>query len=417
MTRRRSIRRSPGRSSRRDARRPDRGDDVREQPQPVVAAPLGVELDAEQVAPGDRAARTAGRGSSSASDDVGAGPVGGARRRSGRSRSRRRGAIPANAGWSRRRSTWFQPMWGSVGASVEPSRPARQHAERRRAVLVAALEQELEAEADPEERPAGGDPVADRLDEPGPLPGAPSPAPPRRRRARRARRRPARSSARVARTTSPRRRHGQRLVDADEVAGAVVDDREPGRAPARPEWRRSSERALRRGHAPAARIRLAGGAQRPAERLERGLGQVVVVPAGAADVERRAGRPGERLERVLDELERQLADPLAAERQVDRRRTAGRRRRGPRSRRDSSIGTVASPKRTIPARSPSASANAAPRTSATSSTVWCSSTSRSPRRPDLEVEQAVVGERAEQVVVEADAGRDRRRRPSRRGRA
>ena len=36
---------------------------------------------------------------------------------------------------------------------------------------------------------------------------------------------------------------------------------------------------------------------------------------------------------------------------------------------------------------------------------------------DREVEQAVVGERAEQVVVEADAGIDRRCGPRRRGRA
>ena len=73
----------------------------------------------------------------------------------------------------------------------------------------------------------------------------------------------------------------------------------------------------------------------------------------------------------------------------------------------SSIGT--SPARTgaIPARSPSASANAEPRTSATSSTVWCSSTWRSPSALDGQIEQAVVGERAEQVIVEPDAGVDR----------
>ena len=51
--------------------------------------------------------------------------------------------------------------------------------------------------------------------------------------------------------------------------------------------------------------------------LERGLGQVMVVPAAARHVERGAGRPGERLEGVLDELERKLADPLAVERQID----------------------------------------------------------------------------------------------------
>ena len=49
---------------------------------------------------------------------------------------------------------------------VEAYRPARQEAERRRAVLVAAVEQELEAEADPQERPVGLDPVTDRGHEP-----------------------------------------------------------------------------------------------------------------------------------------------------------------------------------------------------------------------------------------------------------
>ena len=46
--------------------------------------------------------------------------------------------------------------------------------------------------------------------------------------------------------------------------------------------------------------------------------------------------------------------------------------------RASSMGTAAWPKRRMPARSPRAAAMASPSTSATSSTVWCSSTSRSP---------------------------------------
>ena len=50
---------------------------------------------------------------------------------------------------------------------LEAPRPARQHAERHGAVLVAALEQQLEPEADAEERPIGGDPAPDRLDETG----------------------------------------------------------------------------------------------------------------------------------------------------------------------------------------------------------------------------------------------------------
>ena len=79
----------------------------------------------------------------------------------------------------------------------------------------------------------------------------------------------------------------------------------------------SPEDALGRGDAVAARIGLAGDAQRAAERLERGLGEVVVVAARAAQVERGARGPGERLEGVLDELERQAARRA-------RRGTAGR---------------------------------------------------------------------------------------------
>src|SRR4029079_9759831 len=80
-----------------------------------------------------------------------------------------------------------------------------------------------------------------------------------------------------------------------------------------------SEGALGRGDALAARVDLARDAQRAPESLERGLGHVVIVATGRADMERGPGRAGERLERVLDELEREPADALAAERQVDDR--------------------------------------------------------------------------------------------------
>ncbi len=80
---------------------------------------------------------------------------------------------------------------------------------------------------------------------------------------------------------------------------------------------------------------------------------------------------------MLHELGREGADALAPEGQVDDRE-------GPPGEveahwaSDSSMGTRAAPKRVMPARSPSASAMAAPSVRATSSTVWCSSTSRSP---------------------------------------
>ena len=190
-------------------------------------------------------------------------PVG--RRRSGRSRSRRIGDRRANSACGRCCSTWFQPMCGSVGASSSRAvRPARMP-ERRGAVLVAAVEQELQAEADAEERPVGRDPVAgsgrrDRAGRGGPWPDRRP-----RRRARPARRCPSRSVA-IPGDGDVGADRRQRLLDAHEVAGAVVDDGDP--------------RCGRGGHgrgcharhpsAPfvdatpvAARVGLAGDAQRP----------------------------------------------------------------------------------------------------------------------------------------------------------
>jgi hypothetical protein len=53
--------------------------------------------------------------------------------------------------------------WGVL----EPSRAPPEDAERRRAILVAALEEELQSQADADERAVVGDPAPDRLDEPG----------------------------------------------------------------------------------------------------------------------------------------------------------------------------------------------------------------------------------------------------------
>ena len=66
-------------------------------------------------------------------------------------------------------------------------------------------------------------------------------------------------------------------------------------------------------------IELARDAERATQRLEGSLGQVVVVAPGSRHVDRGAGRARERLEGMVDELERQAADPFAAERQVDDR--------------------------------------------------------------------------------------------------
>ena len=89
-------------------------------------------------------------------------------------------------------------------------------------VLVAALEQELHPEADPEEGAVGGDPVPDRVDE-----AAPREAGHRRRGRADAGDDEAVGPGQVRR--APHHDHvgardTERLVDADEVAGAVVDD-------------------------------------------------------------------------------------------------------------------------------------------------------------------------------------------------
>ena len=53
-------------------------------------------------------------------------------------------------------------MWGRRGASGR-IRPTGDDAEGPRAVLVAAVEQQLEAEADAQERPVGRQPLEDRV--------------------------------------------------------------------------------------------------------------------------------------------------------------------------------------------------------------------------------------------------------------
>ena len=92
----------------------------------------------------------------------------------------------------------------------------------------------------------------------------------------------------VARDRDRRADARQGLVDAHQVARAVVDDGQPGR-------RASLEDALGRGHALPARIDVAGGAEGAGQRLEGGLGEVMVVPPGAGEVERDARRPRERI--------------------------------------------------------------------------------------------------------------------------
>ena len=288
--------------------------EVGEQAQAVGAAPLGVELDAEQRPAGDRRRRTAGRARSSARtaslggaaggragvrvDEVEVGAVGDAVEQ--RVLARALDLVPADvrAGSGRPR-----------GATVRPG----EHAERRRAVLVAALEQELQAEADAEERPVGapatrGSARRGRARSRRAIAGAAAPTPGHDERVGAARA-PRRRGRRA--TSAPDGR--QRLLDADEVAGAVVDD---GDARSRPVIRASPwsrRRPSRRG----------SGSQATRSARPSALNAASARWWSLRPVPRRwsvaPGGPRERLERVLDELERQAADALAAERQVDDR--------------------------------------------------------------------------------------------------
>ena len=74
--------------------------------------------------------------------------------------------------------------------------------------------------------------------------------------------------------------------------------------------------------------------------------------------------------------------------------------------RASSSGTSASPKRRMPALSPSASRSAWPTASAVSSTVWCASTSRSPAVRTVRSKPPCLPSWAEHVVEERHAGLD-----------
>ena len=129
-----------------------------------------------------------------------------------------------------------------------------------------------------------------------------------------------------------------------------------------------------------------------------------------ADVDRRPGGSGEGLEGVLDQLERQLADALSAERQVDHRVRAA-------AEVDDRTGQrfihrhpgIAEPGDTGPIAERRSEGAAQDERDVLDGVVLVDV--EVAVRPNLEVEQAVVAERAEQVVPEADAGGEADRGP------
>ena len=163
MTRRRSIRPPPG-PRRAVRRRPGRAlpatsaTTLASSRSPSVAAALGVELDPQQSVARDDAGRTAAvrrsrparcrRRSADGSAGVGVDEVG----IGVRARCRRTADAPG------RGDDRFQPMCGRRGASASTTSGPPAH-RASRAVLVAAVEQQLQAEADAEERPVRGDPA------------------------------------------------------------------------------------------------------------------------------------------------------------------------------------------------------------------------------------------------------------------
>ena len=122
-------------------------------------------------------------------------------------------------------------MCGSVGARIETDGAAGQDPQGLGAVLVAALEQQLEAEADAQERAIGVDPGPDRLEEA-------ALAKPVHRRSGRADARD-HQEVRVVDVVAGRRAADagsggrERLLDRHQVAGAVVHDDDARRIRAR----------------------------------------------------------------------------------------------------------------------------------------------------------------------------------------
>ena len=132
---------------------------------------------------------------------------------------------------------------------------------------------------------------------------------------------------------------------------------------------------------------------------------MVVVAAGPAQVERGARGPGERLEGVLHELQRQPADAFAAEREVDDRvRAAADVDDGSGDRFVHRDGAVAEPADAGTIAERLGDGRAQHERDVLDRVVLVDL--QVAVRVDREVEQAVVGERAEQVVVEPDAGVD-----------
>jgi len=282
--------------------------------------------------------------------------------------------MPAKGGCSRVRRTAFQPMWGSRGAVRQALRPAGS------TPSVAAPSSSLASKRSciPRQMPRKGrSPVAHArmgvvrprrarraiAGAAAPTPGTMSPTA------------PSRSAARWR--PRPPSGHAQRLVDADEVAGAVVDNGD-SRSPEAPLGRRCAgpprvcRHAVRRARARAlkaasatwcrcVRWRAGAGSRRPPGRTPRGRCSTSCV----GSVPTRSARKREVEDRVRPAAD---VDDRVGQRLVH--------------------GDGASPKRAMPARSPSASPTAAEHEGHVLDRVVLVDVEVA-RRPDVEVEEAV----------------------------
>src|SRR6266550_3988584 len=256
---------------------------------------------------------------------------------------------------------------GEPCTTGQDPRAAPDRAQGLGAVLVAAIEQQLQPKADPEEPPVGLQPGPDRADQSGrlqPRHGGRSRADSRDN-----------EQLHIAQVFGPSDQAGlgsrdfQPARDAYQVAGAVVDD-------------------------PDERAPLAGRGQPSAPLVEatpvrRGSGSVASPNARPSALKAASARwwslrPAPLRWTVTPAV--RASDSIACctkssgsapTRSPLNGRSTTAYGRPPTSTAavasDSSMGTLASPNRLIPERSPRASASAEPRASATSSTVWCSS--------------------------------------------
>ena len=278
---------------------------------------LGVELDAEHAARRDRGHEALAVGAV-AEHDRRRRP--GARPASARGRTRLPSPSPSTSGdaWSPTRRGSSRCAGASAHRRASRTSPAEDPEAVGPAELGRAVEQQLHAEADAQQRPAFPRPAEDRLDEAA----------------------LAQVAHRLRERADARQHEPVGAVEHRRIVAHARPRRRRARAPCRPtggcpsrsrsgRCERSDsrgQRPLRRWHAGLGRVDRDRGPQRARGRLERRLDHVVGVgPRVDRDVQRQLGAVGQRAEELLGQLVVEAAG--AAGRQVGlRTRSTGARR-------------------------------------------------------------------------------------------